>query len=197
MEIREIRKELTALLANIIEHSNKYSDGRTIPSLEVGAVLTKINRLQEKMAVLRHLLVTKEKEIKQQNKQQRTLDRAASITPLEPINLAVSTPETPVFNEVSSEGEKAADAAVEGNAPVAEVFEPKVAKLSDTLTLNDRYLYANELFNKDMSVFNELVKAIDNCASFEAAQKLYFSLDWEIENEHVLSFTNLVDRRFS
>ena len=47
-----------------------------------------------------------------------------------------------------------------------------------------------------MNAFNELVKSIDNCLSFEDAQKLYLHLDWEIDNEHVLSFTDLVERRF-
>jgi hypothetical protein len=98
--------------------------------------------------------------------------------------------------------EKAVDGSVEENASIAkeeldEVAEPQIARLVDAFSLNDRYLYANELFNKDMSAFNSLVKAIDNCTSFDAAQKLYVSFDWEIDNAHVLSFTNLVDRRFS
>ena len=47
-----------------------------------------------------------------------------------------------------------------------------------------------------MNAFNELVKDIDGCSSFDEAQKLYMLLDWEIENEYVLSFTSLVERRF-
>ena len=75
MEIGRIRKELTELLDNITEHSNKYSDERTIPSLEVGVVLTKVNRVQEKLAVLRHLLEQQEFQMKQERRDKRQLTR--------------------------------------------------------------------------------------------------------------------------
>ena len=75
MEIEHMRKELTRLLDNIIEHSNRYTEERAIPSLEVGAVLTKISRLQEGMSVLRYLLEEREKLAKQRpNKSARDFD---------------------------------------------------------------------------------------------------------------------------
>jgi len=87
---------------------------------------------------------------------------------------------------------------IEARSTKAESTEqPLFAKMSEGLTLNDRYLFANELCNKDMNTFNELVKAIDNCSSLDDATKLYSIMDWEIENEHAVAFTNLVERRFS
>jgi hypothetical protein len=198
MEIGHIRKELTELLENIVEHSNKYSEDRTIPSLEVGVVLTKINRLQDGMSVLRHLLEKQEKEAKHQRQKGRIVRAESLVEPIVTNNL-----ENEVIEEISAV--EIPIEVVEENIPIkeeADKNEPKlgelkaIPKLMDSLTLNDRYLYANELFNKDMNAFNELVKSIDDCTSFEEAQKLYMSLDWEIENEYVLSFTSLVDRRF-
>ncbi len=203
MEIGRIRKELTELLDNITEHSNKYSDERTIPSLEVGAILTKINRAQEGMAVLRHLLEEQEKEAKQKRQKEVQARAEALIQSPETNTPDLIVAESPVVSSSSEKAEEVVEPVFQ-HAPTIEKqdLEPKNveqlvnSKLTDLLTLNDRYLYANELFNKDMSAFNDLVKAIDDCGSFDEAQKLYVSLDWEIDNEHVLSFTNLVERRF-
>ena len=194
MEIGGIRKELTELIDNITEHSNKYTGQRTIPSLEVGVVLTKINRLQEGMAVLRHLLEQQEIKSKEERRNYRSKEA----------DLAMETIEEPkpIVEQEALEpvaASKIEEVVVEKEFVVAptNVEQPLVSKLIDALTLNDRYLYANELFNKDMNAFNELVKAIDECSSFDEAQNLYISLDWEIDSEHVLSFTNLVEQRFS
>jgi formiminotetrahydrofolate cyclodeaminase len=196
MEIARIRKELTELLDNIIEHSNKYTDDRTIPSLEVGAILTKINRLQEKMAVLKHVLQVQEKEIKYKRQQEKMLDKQAVTALLEAESIEVSTPKIPVVDEDPIELVPETVVAIEENKTVEKEVQPEVTKLMDSLTLNDRYLYANELFNKDMSAFNELVKTIDTCTSFDEVQKLFVALDWEIDNEHVVSFISIVERRF-
>jgi hypothetical protein len=194
MEIGRIRKELTELIDNITEHSNKYTGQRTIPSLEVGVVLTKINRLQEGMAVLRHLLEEQEIKAKEERKNYRTNEPAPRREKTE--NVQIIAQQEAVEPAVAAKVEEV----VIQKEVVLEAInleQPTIPKLIDALTLNDRYLYANELFNKDMHAFNELVKAIDGCSSFDEAQKLYVSLDWEIENEYVLSFTNLVERRFS
>jgi formiminotetrahydrofolate cyclodeaminase len=197
MEIARIRKELTELLDNIIEHSNKYTDDRTIPSLEVGAILTKINRLQEKMAVLKHVLQVQEKEIKYKRQQEKMLEKQTVTAPLEAESIEVSTPKIPVVDLDPIELVPETVVAIEENKTVEKEVQPEVTKLMDSLTLNDRYLYANELFNKDMSAFNELVKTIDTCTSFDEVQKLFVALDWEIDNEHVVSFISIVERRFS
>ena len=188
MEIERLRKELTDLLENITDHSRKYSDERTIPSLEVGVVLTKVNKVQEKMAVLRHLLEKQELASKL-SRQERRVEKPEKV-------------EEVIIQKVVAEPVEIVQEQKIEEAPLPKIMEEAkidlpISKLVDSLTLNDRYLYANELFNKDMSAFNDMVKAIDECKNFDQAQKLYVSLDWEIENEHVLSFTDLVERRFS
>jgi hypothetical protein len=202
MEIGHIRKELTELLDNIVEHSRKYAEDRTIPSLEVSMVLTKINRLHERMAVLKYLLEEQENEAKHQRQLERALKTKALIEEVEPVKVAAPKPEIPIVQEEAIKVEHEIDDEIEESTTeegeaAEEADQPKFASLFNALTLNDRYLFANELFKKDMSAFNELVKAIDTCSSFEEAQQLYFSLDWEIDNEHVISFTSLVERRFS
>lgn len=183
MEIEDIRKELNDLLENIIEHSSRYSDERPIPSLEISFVLTKINKMQESMSVLRYLLEEQEKasmQIKNVERQTLIVEDTPSKKEAPPI----------IIEETIKYKDKKVPLLSEG----LEQFP--IPKLIDALTLNDRYLYANELFDKDMNLFNELVKSIDNCSSINDAKALISKLGWNDENEHVLSFTNLVERRF-
>ena len=202
MEIDQLRQELNDLLDNVVEHSEIYSGNRQIPSLEISYVLTKINKMQETLIVLKHLLNEEERENKRRSKakrEQETIDKdkvlieeKVEIVEVEPIV------ETEKLVEPINE-----------EAPVQKVAEVKkpnnieqlpIAKLVDALSLNDRYLFANELFDKDMSAFNDTVKSIDESANFEAAKVILMEngnqREWDIENEHVLSFTNLVERRF-
>ena len=185
MEIERIRKELNELLENIVEHSNRYSDERPIPSLEISFTLTKVNKLQERMSVLRHLLEQKENETKQSKNTEKEITAVVEEAPEIEVDVVIKE------SEPTQE-------APEEKAPTSENLEaPSITKLVDALSLNDRYLYANELFNKDMNAFNELVKSIDNCNSLGEALAFFSFNDLDEENEHVLSFQNLVERRFA
>ncbi|PCJ24694.1 MAG: hypothetical protein COA97_09310 [Flavobacteriales bacterium] len=182
MEIEDIRKELNHLLNSVVDHSSKFSDERPIPSLEISFVLTKINKLQENLAILKHLL--KEQEIAaKRNQSIEKKDTEINIDPKEDQVVIESAPENNNAPIVATQG----DTLKQGPIP----------KLIDALTLNDRYLYANELFNKDMNSFNELIKSIDDSSSLNEANSLISPLNLDAENEHVISFTNLVERRFS
>ena len=190
MEIHRLRKELNELLDNIVDHSKRYSDERPIPSLEISFVLSKIHRMEEKLIVLRHLLEEKENSNKSFDKK------------------AIKFPKMEDEDDIEIEEELKSESVINVE-PVAEKVEdaPKkktnieqlpVNKLIDALTLNDRYLFANELFKKDMNAFNELVKSIDECSSIDEAKKLItnFENEWDDENEHVISFYHLIERRF-
>ena len=47
-----------------------------------------------------------------------------------------------------------------------------------------------------MTAFNELILKIDNCTVLDEAKEILSQLDWDYENESVLSFLNSVERRF-
>jgi len=176
MEIEHIRKELTNLLNSIVKHSSRYSEERPIPSLEISFVLTKINKMQENLVVLRHLLKEQEKLAMQNKKQGKS---RAIIT--DNVGEIVKT--------VKTEND-------EKDSSIANSVSASISTLVDSLTLNDRYLFANELFDKDMNAFNELVKSIDNSGSLNAAKQLLSVLNWDEENEYAQTFQNLVERRF-
>lgn len=204
MEIQEIRQELNELIENIVDHSGRYNDERQIPSLEVSFVLSKINKMQEKFTILKFLLEQQEMLAKQEEPVTEAQEETET-APIAEENVAEENiqqevvEDDPVIEQIEDEikPEVQEEALDNKDTKKENLEQPSIAKLSDGLTLNDRYLYANELFNKDMNAFNELVKSIDNCTTMDKATALYSSMDWELDNEHVISFTNLVERRFS
>jgi hypothetical protein len=56
MDIQGKRKELTELVDNIKEHSDRLTVSHTLPSLELSVLLSKISKLYEEMIVLKHEL---------------------------------------------------------------------------------------------------------------------------------------------
>ena len=212
MEIEQLRKELNDLLENVVEHSNNYSGNRQIPSLEISYVLTKINKMQETLIILKHLVKEEEIQIKKEKQLKRQQKEDAAKIEVEGNNsladniieeeIKIDEPIEIVVEEEKTLAEEAPlkQPIEEPTKPITNIEQLPIAKLVDAFSLNDRYLYANELFNKDMGAFNEAVKNIDACANFDEAQTTLMDAgttnNWDVENEHVLSFTNLVERRF-
>lgn len=191
MEIEQLRQELNHLLENVVDHSGRYSEARPIPSLEVSFVLKKINKMQENLTILKYLLKEQEKFSKQMGGSDRKTDIE------DPIVESIEREEETIIDKVIQSEPVQENVSEDPPLKKEETEQPSISKLSDGLTLNDRYLFANELFNKDMSAFNDLVKSIDECSSLDEAIALYSKSDWELDNVHVISFTNLVERRFS
>lgn len=215
MEIEQLRKELNDLLDNVVEHSSNYSGNRQIPSLEISYVLTKINKMQETLIILKHLIKEEEKQIKKEKQQKRQLAQEAEIKKAEEEKVELEVQPEVVVEDTQPEIEELPTVEAEDiNEPIIteeELVEQPTAtltnmeqlpitKLVDAFSLNDRYLYANELFGKDMAAFNEVVKNIDASNNFEEAKTILMNVgserNWNVEDENVLSFTNLVERRF-
>lgn len=215
MEIEQLRKELNDLLDNVVDHSSNYSGNRQIPSLEISYVLTKINKMQETLIILKHLIKEEERQIKKDKQQQRQLAQAAVIKEVQEEKIILDVQPEIVVEEkqpeiveppiVEAEVEresiiKEEEVEEQPAAPFTNMEHLPITKLVDAFSLNDRYLYANELFGKDMAAFNEVVKNIDASNNFEDAKTILMSegseRNWDVEDENVLSFTNLVERRF-
>ena len=192
MEIDRLRKELNELLDNVVDHSSRYSDNRPIPSLEISFVLKKINKMQETLTVLKYLLEQNEKTNKSLSKPRLVLPKMEDDdedddwdddVEIEKVTEPIAEPKAEVKTSNTNSIEKM-----------------PIAKLVDAFSLNDRYLYANELFSKDMNAFNEAVKSLDSCGNLDEA-KTFFSdavaeRQWDEENVHVISFFSLLERRF-
>jgi len=105
----------------------------------------------------------------------------SSVEPVKEINDAVASSETSLADKLRSKS---------------------IKKLADSIALNERFLYSNELFNGNMEAFKRALNELDHIASKEDAQR-YIELqlkvenNWSLESDTVQSFILLVERRFN
>lgn len=215
MEMEQLRKEFNQLLANINEHSERFTDHEHLPALEVSVMMSKIGKLLEVATILKHT-------VKELEENKKNLKKEATIISVQESVVSISEPEadlepeiieTPKIEEVAPKEEhpKIVEAKQEEIKPeptkpvekssVGEKFSHlPLSSLKDAFSLNDRYLFANELFKKDMALFNETIKTIDSCGSLINAQEhlnaIKTTLNWDNESDYVVTFYQLVERRF-
>lgn len=220
MEVKKIRQELNELIKNIVEHSESFPANRPIPSLEVSAVISKVNKMQERLAVLKYLLEIHENQQKATPSQEQTPPQKEELVEPESTvsetNLTeqVAEPEAPVIEtpeaiqqeeQPQEKMEEKATTVVEDSKINQEIAQKlsrtPIKSLKEAFSLNDRYLYANELFDKNMEAFNNLIKTIDESSNIsEANEKLITAknqYNWDEENNFYMEFSILIERRFS
>ena len=76
-----------------------------------------------------------------------------------------------------------------------------ITDLLASIGLNERYLYANELFEGDMEVFKEAIQQLNQSDNYAEAinycnEELKVKYGWEEENELYKALLTLIERRF-
>ncbi|GMQ31154.1 hypothetical protein [Algoriphagus confluentis] len=76
-----------------------------------------------------------------------------------------------------------------------------LGELSDSLALNQRFMFTKELFDGNADLLKHALKSIDQAGSFESAIELINSryvaeLDWETDSEVVREFLMLIYRKY-
>lgn len=76
-----------------------------------------------------------------------------------------------------------------------------IGELSESLAINQRFMFTKELFDGNSDLLSHALKSIDNCDNFYEAIELinrrYVNeLNWEIETEPVQEFLLLIYRKF-
>lgn len=214
MEIQQLRKEFNQLLDKINEHSERFTDKDYFPSLEASVMLSKINKLQELAAVLKFAVELNEEEAGQKRRNFNQAQRELKVekSTIEEPQATTEEEQIVLIDEVIKIEEEVLAVAEElkvedkvenkdSSSSVSDKFsQTPIASLKDAFSLNDRYLFANELFNKDMNLFNEAIKVLDACENEVIAMgklnEFGATYDWDLENEHLLSLQNKVQRRF-
>lgn len=70
--------------------------------------------------------------------------------------------------------------------------------LKSAIKINDRIWFVNELFNRDVDLYNETLSKIDAMQNLDEALALLFaSFKWDQEKKSTISFLELVFRRFA
>jgi len=75
-----------------------------------------------------------------------------------------------------------------------------ISSLKKYISINDKFQFANELFDGKMRIYNEKIAALDSLTSFDDASKMIESLikeyDWDTESEIFRQFFGYIQRRF-
>jgi hypothetical protein len=87
---------------------------------------------------------------------------------------------------------------VEHRATVADNFQ-KIARLKESLTINQKFMFTKILFNGDFDLFSKAVEQIDKLESRDQATQFISShySHWDKESEEYEEFIELVSKRFS
>jgi hypothetical protein len=73
----------------------------------------------------------------------------------------------------------------------------RVANLKDSLTINQRFMFVNDLFDGDTVAFGNMLDQIEGCASYqEALAVIEQQSKGDMDSDAVKEFVNLISRRF-
>lgn len=106
-------------------------------------------------------------------------------------------------NDATIHGESLNDKLKQGKTELIQVFkETPVKDLRKAIGINDRFLFINDLFRGDESVYERSIKTINSFNIYAEAEywinrELKVKLGWPNENPSVDHFYQLVKRRFS
>jgi hypothetical protein len=219
----EIRKEMTALINSIKEHSDNSAAKESIPQIELELMLHKIEKLYQKAIVFKHLHAYPA-EVTAVAEKKEVITAPVIIPPV-----IVSPPvivESPKVEEkkepvkIPELIEKPVDLFGGDLPPVVEkpkpekkvekkeekpivtnIQKPAIADITKAIGINDKFLFANELFATNMQEFNIAMQQLNTAESLEHAMDYFTNLqqlyNWDVESETVKRLLDLVDRRYS
>lgn len=276
MDIETKRKEVKALIDDIKKHSDRLSESKAIPMLELSAILSKMTRLKESTIILKYLLAKKQHHeddefgpnrlsipdiihpqmnpAKQSNVQESYTevdDVSGELEEGEELMVEVEVDEEEIQSidteNVEEEEKDTIDSddadSQEETEDVVSQFTEQTEDLTDLLDqleeqdmsqqqdvneqysemedkslsdqlqkqpipdlmssigLNERYLYANELFEGEMEEFKSALDQLNQFDTFAEAKTFFNSqlLDqrnWEEDNQLVRALYSLIERRY-
>lgn len=107
------------------------------------------------------------------------------------------------INDTTSQGESLNDKLRQGKTELVEVLkETPVKDLRKAIGINDRFLFINDLFRGDESMYERSIKTINSFniypeAEYWITRELKTKLGWNTDHPSVNLFDQLVKRRFS
>jgi hypothetical protein len=89
---------------------------------------------------------------------------------------------------------------VKAEPTVTKVARPGIADLRAAIGINDKFLFANELFNGNMTEYDIAIQQLNSAGSLESAMDYISNIrdlySWDMESETVKRMLDLVDRRY-
>lgn len=122
-------------------------------------------------------------------KEESTFEEHAAET----ISMASDNEETEI-NLSITENNEIPKTKTDGPAPTA---SKRQIKLKSAFSLNDRFLYARELFNGNMKMFDSTLDFIEGIEDYSIIEDYFYSeLEWNPENTNVATFMDILRPHF-
>ncbi|MEQ9376334.1 MAG: hypothetical protein RIG68_14210 [Imperialibacter sp.] len=109
-----------------------------------------------------------------------------------PLNKQFSSEKTPLHEQLKAEQRPS----------LAEVHQSqKIDSIAGSITVNQRYMFVNELFDGDSDVFLAAMKKVEGCDSFDDAVELLIQtyskkLEWDMNAPEVKELLKIVFKKF-
>ncbi len=198
----QVRKEIAALIDSIKEHSDNIGENKYIPQLELESILSKIEKLYQKSILFNYLNSLPGEIDKTDGSEQKEKAREEMKGQVEIPVEKVSAPdlfggELPPVS-AQQKPEKKEEKKME---KVTKVTQPAIKDIKAAIGLNDKFQFTNELFRGNGQEYAIAIQQLNTSESFEEAMTYFLSLkllyEWDMENDTVIRFLDLVNRRFS
>ncbi|HLC82716.1 MAG TPA: hypothetical protein VJI69_02725 [Bacteroidia bacterium] len=213
MDKSNIRKEIAALINSIKEHSDNIGDNKHIPQLELELILHKIEKLYQKSIVFNHLN-SMNGEDENQAADKKSIDipkvevKQEAVKPViseKPIDLfGTEIPPATEKPRQEKKVEKPADrigGKEEKPVVINKIQKPAIQDLTKAIGLNDKFVFANDLFEGNMQEYSIAIQQLNGAGTLESAMDYFSNLqqlyEWDMEKETVKQLIDLVDRRYS
>jgi hypothetical protein len=91
---------------------------------------------------------------------------------------------------------------VEKKEAITDIHEEKSSKgLKKSITINQRFMFENELFNGDKDEFEMVINYLENCTANQEAMEFINEnyvekKNWDLEKEEVIEFFSVINKRF-
>ncbi len=187
--------ETTVVLRYLMD---KEEMGKLTPFVEKDLAYSQLQQMPEQREFTGNLIPEVQAETQPEINEPANLEEAVAQEP------ATENPEQPA-EEPSLENTVAENTKEEPqpvNSPESladQLSNQPISNLTQALSLNEKYLFANEFFNKDLNAFLLMVKRINESDNLQQAMHIFESgvaVAKDKENELVEQFIKLIVRRF-
>lgn len=186
-----------AIHHNILPAQKKPAEEKTIEILQVdeAAIEAELAEIKRNAAAIQ--------KISGQSKPNIAFDEEEHIIPTLAHHLTKGTPAKEVNESIATAGASLNDKLKQTKIDLGDTLtEAPIRDLRKAIGVNDRFLYINELFRGDETMYERSIKTINGFSILPEAEywiqrELKVKLAWSDDNETVQQFTQLVKRRFT
>lgn len=193
-----MRKDITTLIDDVKYQSDSLTDLERLPVIQLNVFLAKINMITRKTTILLHYLEMeseKQKKIRHEDQKAPVVEDVASSS-----NEIEDTPDVEVVETEIIKSEVKVEKKKIDNVE-DKLKQIAIVDLTTAIGINEKYLFASELFEGNIELYCQAVVGLNALESLDQAMlfldELAKQYKWDQENESVLRFRDLVERRYN